>query len=124
MGRGSMRWAISACMVCGLATQAHAAGLRLTMWAAPPINTGTEYGFGAAFEKEDRFDGIVHHAPFRLRVVVPEGMSLIAPNVSNNWTCPPPSEGAREMTCTYLADLHGSIPSSMSLRAGPVRLNS
>lgn len=111
----------------------HAAGLTMTMWPTPPINTGTQYGFGISFEKTDRNDGIVHAAPFTLRIRIPAGMTLRPAFIGNGWTCPAPPAGATIMACTYNTTLTFASPGSASLGInadvpismplGPVALN-
>lgn len=96
------------------APAAAAAGLRLTVWPVPTIYSGTTYSFGVGIEKEDRNDGIVHHAPFTFRTTLPPGVEYTGWN--GGWTCSTPPGNLRDVTCVYLTDLHLWIPGSSSLQ--------
>jgi hypothetical protein len=90
-----------------------AAGLRLTLWPAPPIFTGTSYSLGVAFEKEDRNDGIVHTGPFTFRTTLPVGVQYLSYN-GVSWSCSA-APNLRDVTCTYPTAVDFWNPVSMSL---------
>ncbi|WP_257387297.1 hypothetical protein [Tahibacter caeni] len=89
---------------------ASAAGLRLTVGPVPTIYSGTTYYFSAGIEKEDRNDGIVHHAPFTFRTTLPPGVEYAGWN--GGWTCSTPPGNRRDVTCVYPTDLNFFNPAS------------
>lgn len=94
-----------------LAGSAQGAGLQLEMWPVPPVYSGTSYNFGVIFAKQDRNDGLVHHAPFTFRTTLPAGMTYSGYN-GGNWSC---SSAGQVVTCVYSVDLNFWIPGSSSL---------
>lgn len=90
---------------------ARGAGLQLEMWPVPPVYSGTSYNFGVVFSKQDRNDGLTHHAPFTFRTTLPPGMTYTSYNGAN-WSC---SNAGQVVTCVYGVDLHFWIPGSSSL---------
>jgi len=96
------------------APAALAAGLRLSVGPVPTIYSGTTYYISAGIEKEDRNDGIVHHAPFTFRTTLPPGVEYTGFN--GGWTCSTPPGNLRDVTCVYLTDLNFFIPGSSYLQ--------
>ena len=113
-----MRHVLAACLailaaLC-IVAPASAAGLRLTVWPVPPMYSGTTYYLGVGIEKEDRNDGLVHHAPFTFRTILPPGVEYTGYN--GGWTCSTPPGNLRDVTCVYATDLHFWMPGSSSLQ--------